>query len=167
MYCQVCGAESTQSGKYCKRCGASLSQTAGTTGPVNVSLKLTGMFLLAITMITVIGLFMAIITPSELAYKGYPSEMVAMIVILSIAIAIGIDLLLVKLLLHLLKLSHEGYTVSPQNAATTAPVHVPPQLPPQMAGTLTVTEHTTRNFEPAVDDVSSSRGGEVNQRATR
>jgi len=167
MYCQVCGAESTQAGKYCKRCGASLSQTAEATGPVNVSLKLTGMFLLAITMITVVGLSMAVVAPSELAFKPFPPEMITLIVVLSIAIAIGVDLLLVKLLLHLLKLSHKGYTVNPPITASTAPVHVPAQMPPQMAGTLTVTENTTRNFEPAVDDVSSSRGGEVNQRATR
>lgn len=167
MYCPHCGSESTIGLKYCKRCGAGLAQTANSTGTVNVSLKLTGMFLLAMTVITVIGFMMTIVAPSELANKPFPSDLIAMIVILSTAMTIGIDLLLVKLLLHLLKISHEGYPASPPKAASPPSVHVPAQLPAQMAGVLTVTENTTRSFEPVADDVSSGEGQEVKQRATR
>jgi hypothetical protein len=91
-----------------------------------------------------------------------------MIIVLSIVTAIGIDLLLVWLLLHLIKLSHKGFQFIDSSVAPRPPVvHAPPQVAAPMAGVASVTEHTTRNFEQAADGVSSEQDRGVKQRATR
>jgi hypothetical protein len=133
--------------------------------PVNVPVKLTGMFLLAMTTVTIIGLMMAIIAPSELAHK-YSDGLIGMIIVLSIATAVGIDLLLVWLLLHLIKLSHGVLEAAQSNVVSTA-AHTPAQVAAPLAGVLSVTEHTTRSFEPVSDAGSNAEEGRARQRATR
>ncbi|HET9528788.1 MAG TPA: zinc ribbon domain-containing protein [Blastocatellia bacterium] len=165
MYCPHCGAESATGLKFCKRCGASLAQTGNPPAPANVPVKLTGMFLLAITAVTIIGFMMAIIAPSELAHK-YSDGLIGMIVVLSILMAIGIDLLLVWLLLHLIKLSH-GVMEATQSNVISPAAHTPAQVAAPLAGVLSVTEHTTRNFEPVSDAGSNAEEGRAGQRSTR
>ncbi|HSE99071.1 MAG TPA: hypothetical protein VLD57_12455 [Blastocatellia bacterium] len=165
MYCPICGVESQQGFNYCKRCGASLAQSAKSGEPVSVPVKLTGMFLLTMTVVTVLGFSIAIIAPSELAHK-YNEALVGIIIVLTLAITAGIDLLLVWLLLHLLKLSHRGTDVAQSNAVPPV-THAPAQIPAPMTGVSSVTEHTTRNFESLIESEPGVEPGSVRQRATK
>jgi hypothetical protein len=154
MFCPVCGAESTQGLNYCKRCGAGLSASTPP-AEVKASSAATGaMFLLALVSIGgFIGLF---VTINNLAQRGVDSEMLVAVTAFGGATVLGVVGLLVWLLFRLMS-AHQPAARKDKAPTPLARDYKSPQLPAPPASMPSVTENTTRNFEPSLYRDKSER----------
>lgn len=157
MYCPTCGEQNTQALNYCKHCGANLNASpTQTISPLMVTI-----FLALIAFITVMGFTIPILGMSELSNKGFGSEPLMTFAFFFVLATFGIDFMLIRLLSRLLGFSKQGrqaihplltkkpkYDTSQQNHQRL------PELPTPVSS---VTEHTTRNFEPIVAREQHSR----------
>ena len=147
MFCPNCGLDNTTGFNYCNRCGMNLNPDK----PKTVSTPLVFLFLMAIAFITIVGFSMPVISMSELANKGFnPKSLIAFSIFMLFAV-VGVDYLLIVLLTRLLGVStfdrfsgimrsHRGNRLATEQNVV--------QLPPQPTTFRSVTESTTRNFEP-------------------
>ena len=147
MFCPNCGLDNTNGFNYCNRCGLNLNPDK----PKTVSTPLVLIFLAAIAFITIVGFSMPLIAMSELHNKGFnPKSLIAFSIFMLFAV-VGVDYLLISLLTRLLGVStfnrFSGMMRSHQvNQQATAQPFV--QLPEKPIPFRSVTESTTRNFEP-------------------
>jgi hypothetical protein len=120
--------------------------------PKTISTPLVFIFLLAIAFITVVGFSMPVIAMSELSNKGFnPKSLIVFSFFLLIAV-VGVDYLLISLLTRLLGVStfDRFSTIMRSHRAHHLPTEPNViQLPQQPAPFRSVTESTTRNFEPS------------------
>ena len=148
MFCPVCGAESTQGLNYCKRCGAGLSASTPAIESRASFAKMMGM-LLPIAAVSLGGFIALFVTVYSLGERpGFDTRALIGIMAFGGATVVCIIGLLVWLLLSL-----SGYqTVRTQDKSEKKQVrdHAPSQLPPSPINMPSVTENTTRNFDPAV-----------------
>ena len=164
MHCPSCGAESTQGLNYCKRCGSSL----GMTYPVNPSGEIrprargtagaAWAMALATVAVTLGGLGIVfnlafdLLRPVGHEYAAVPGAalIAGLMVGFGSATVFGIVALMVRLFSRLLSLpqeSHDSFHFKKQPAMG-EPKLVPLPAPPSVIPS--VTEGTTRNFDPAV-----------------
>ena len=158
MYCQHCGAESTQGLNYCKRCGGNLGALAQAP-PREVAHGLTtgtawaaGGSLLLLVAIG-FGALVAMIT--ELVHSGVrPEPLVIMMMCGSLTI-LGSVFLLTRFWMNMLGVSKSQRTDAPPSLYA-PPAHTNELGPqPQRFGALqdspanSITEHTTRTLEHA------------------
>jgi hypothetical protein len=147
MYCPVCGAESTQGLNYCKRCGAGLSSPIIPFEPKPSFGKMMGM-LLPVALVCIggfIGLFTTVFNLGE--RQGFDTRALVAIMGFGGATVVCVVGLLVWLLLRL-----GGFQPSEHHQKTerTYPRdYTPQQLPSPPISMPSVTENTTRNFDPA------------------
>jgi hypothetical protein len=150
MFCPTCGDENTQMLNYCKRCGTNLNVApAKTISPLIVAL-----FLAVVGFITVLGFVTPMIALSELSNKGYGTEPLMTMAFFFLLATFGIDFMLLRLLSRLLGFSKQGKQ-EPHPLVTKQPKYVTSEqnyqrLPEVQIPISSVTEHTTRNFEPIV-----------------
>jgi hypothetical protein len=157
MFCSACGFENIQGVNFCKNCGANLNPSAAKTQ----SPWLIGIFLAVIALITVIGLIGPMVVLSDLSHKGTDEEPLIAMTIFFLAATTIIDWLLIRLLNRLL-----GFTKVKEpgrgRAVVAQPKYVTSEQPyqqlqePQISMP-SVTEHTTRNFEPIIPADRHSR----------
>lgn len=145
MYCPACGAESTQGLKYCKRCGTSLSASAHAS-PRKFPVFLSVLFLLLIGGVTLAG-FITPLAAAETLTKDFATREVMALVFGSWVVTLLFDAMLIWLLLRLMKVSHQ-FSGAIQAEQALPEERIPvlisrPTEPPD-----SVTEHTTRSFEP-------------------
>lgn len=148
MYCQSCGAEAAQGLKYCNRCGANLNSQSELMVQMVRPVGLTGPALvLGLTMVSsLIVIFMGI---TKLARTGVNPLSLTWIAIFSLAATFGIAALLIKLWSRLLSLPPSTNQLARPNPPTIAHEHRPPaQILARREPISSVTEHTTRTFEP-------------------
>ena len=146
MFCPVCGAESTQGLKYCKRCGTSLSAPADDS-PKKFPTFLTALFLVLIGGITLAG-FVVPLAAADTLTKDFATREVIVLVFGSWVVTLLFDAMLIWLLLRLMRASHQFVgTSQPQRALPEERIPVQIAKPNEPLGS--VTEHTTRNFEPS------------------
>lgn len=149
MYCQTCGAESTVGLKYCKRCGANLNLTANASESRRSMPGLTGMFW-SIALLVLGGMsvmFGGLVGLSAL--RLMPEVIMAIGLVGSVTILI-IASLLIWQLARLVTFTKETSTAQParninpygQGEYNAPQIAAPPAVMPS------VTEATTRNFEP-------------------
>lgn len=154
MFCQFCGLENTQGRNFCKRCGEVLNpqalsnQTTRSNSPF-----VTAVFLLVICTITIAGFALPMVALTELYDKVHQGALLFFATILLGAV-VGIDAMLIHLFTKYLGLSklqaqpvqlpvtRQKYNTSEKDFA---PLPEPPYSMPS------ITEHTTRNFEPPVE----------------
>jgi hypothetical protein len=147
MYCPVCGAESTQGLNYCKRCGAGLSAS---TPPIEqtavLGKSMVGMLFL-VSLVSIAGFIALFTTVYNLGERsGFDTRALIAIMAFGGATVVGVIGLLVWLLLRLWA---GGQSVARSDAAK--PIlrdYSAPQLPATPPIVSSVTENTTRNFEP-------------------
>lgn len=160
MYCQHCGAESTQGLNYCNRCGGNLGALAqaqarevahaplstGTAWAVGASMLLLVVFGLGITFSLV----------REFAHSGLPPEAVVIIVLCGAATVLASAFMLMRFWTRLLLHKAHAPAAQPSQPALYSPPANTNDLGPQrFAGALpdtaaaSVTEHTTRTLEHA------------------
>lgn len=158
MYCPNCGAESTFGLNYCKRCGGNLSDTTQQAAPPakNVGAAL----ILAIATLGIVLGGLGIVFSSALSLIGpqpqgfvppvHDAVVVAGMMVIFGSAAVGlVSLMLIKLFSRMMGL---GSAADKPNrpARTFVPEQRVPQIQAPPIVMQSVTEHTTRNFEPRV-----------------
>lgn len=164
MFCSACGFENIQGVNFCKNCGANFNPAEAKT----FSPWIIGIFLAVIAIITVIGLIGPMVLLAEMSGKGSAEEPMVAMSIFFLAATTIIDWQLIRLLSRLL-----GFTKvkEPKPAKITAsqpkydtskqPYQ---QLPEPQISMPSVTEHTTRNFEPIIPSDQHGRPVEPRNR---
>ena len=157
MYCQHCGAESTQGLNYCNRCGGNLGALAqpaprevGQTLPTG-TVRAVGFSLIAVV---VFGLIILTALMTELVHSGVRPEPLVMIMMCGSLTILASVFMLTRFWMRMLSGGKPDATDAPrlfQRASHTNDLG--PQ--PQRFGALgdapapSVTEHTTRTLEHA------------------
>lgn len=149
MYCPVCGAESTQGLNYCKRCGAGLSASTPPIEQKGSIGKAMGVMLFLVSLVSIAGFVALFSTVYNLGERpGFEPRTLIGIMAFGGATVVGVVGLLVWLLLRLTT-GHQP-VASPDRPANLVPRdYSVPQLPAPPIGIPSVTENTTRNFDPS------------------
>ena len=157
MYCQHCGAETPPDLKYCKRCGGNLNPSGATelaarpgVSPASVWGVGATTFLLVVGGLVVLFGFLY-----GMAQRGLHPPAIMTLALFGALTILGSVALLVRLWRILLTGGHMQAS-APRAAAIPRPA-ASYELPPQRVSAITegfghvpsVTEHTTRTFEPA------------------
>ena len=162
MFCPSCGAEYTIELKYCNRCGANLNSLMTpepTVAPVDVNKSVVA---IATAMVLVtLGGFIAVISGAmALASRSFASDPIMAIVVMGMITILVTDIFLGRLLSKLINASLSSGRPAKFNPPMALPSAAPAQLrQPQQShlqGTPSVTENTTRFFEPAYREPSES-----------
>ncbi|MEK6321662.1 MAG: zinc ribbon domain-containing protein [Acidobacteriota bacterium] len=145
MYCPNCGDQTTQGLKYCKRCGAGLSTS---TTPIEAKASIgaaMGTMLFLVALVSIAG-FIALFTTVYSLGERPAFDTRALIAIMAfggatVAAVVGLLVWLV------LRLTTPFQGAAGHQAKTEKPLirDYVPQLP---ASPASVTENTTRNFDP-------------------
>ncbi|MBA2731845.1 MAG: zinc ribbon domain-containing protein [Acidobacteria bacterium] len=148
MYCSSCGTEVTLGLNYCNRCGANLSQSSNLPEqPVN-HVNLTGPTI-ADSLMVVIGMIIIFASINDLAKSGFHPVALTFMVIASLGMLTGVAALVIRQWSHLAGIAKSKERILPHRKSTDNEP-VPAQLPPRRSEPVaSVTEHTTRTFEPA------------------
>jgi len=156
MYCPSCGAEYTIELKYCNRCGANLDTGLATQSQiVPVSVTKPAIVLGAIiTMVTLGGFGMLMSAAIELARTArLDPDSITAIIIVGMLTILTTDIFLVRLLSRIINasLSSGSFTQPRQSKKIANPSVVQLPQPPtaRLQGVPSVTEGTTRFFEPS------------------
>lgn len=156
MYCPNCGAESTFGLNYCKHCGGSLSD-APQQAPPPARNVLAALILAAATLGIVLGglgivfsAALSLIGPQPPGYAPLQnSAAIAGMMVLFGSATVGlVSLMLIKLFSRMM-----GFGSAADKPVRQPRTFVPEQRVPQIQAPISmqsVTEHTTRNFEPRV-----------------
>lgn len=144
MYCSSCGIDSVEGLKYCKRCGAKLTETSAVIAPKRLPLALTGLVLLVMGGIAALGLSTPLLMARDLVNSGFMPKQVLLLFFLSSVAAVAIIALLLPVLMRLISMVQN--TESPSSR----PEHSidPPRISGPPHSVASVTEGTTRSFEP-------------------
>jgi len=148
MYCPNCGDQTTQGLKYCKRCGAGLSASTNAAEPHVSTGKAMGAMLFLVSLVSIAGFIALFSTVYSLGERPNfdPRTLIAVM-----AFGGGTVLGVVGLLVWLL-LRFSGHQPVPHYDKSERPLvrdYVPQQLPASPSSMPSVTENTTRNFDPA------------------
>jgi hypothetical protein len=161
MFCPSCGAEYTIELKYCNRCGANLN-TALATQPQLVPISLTkpAIILGSIVMVITLGGFGMLMGGAiELSRTArLDPDNIAAIIVVGMLTLLTMDIFLIRLLTKIINASLSSSTLR-EPRPLSAPAHRPltqlPQAPTsRLQGAPSVTEGTTRFFEPAYREPS-------------
>jgi hypothetical protein len=159
MYCPSCGTEYTIELKYCNRCGANLSggiEEQPQTAPVNVT-KPALIIGAIMTILTILGFGMVITGAIELGRNArIDPDSVMVVVVVGMLTILTMDIFLVRLLSKIISASLSSNAQvrpkRPKVLANPSMVPLPQQLPQpatsRVQGVPSVTEGTTRFFEP-------------------
>ena len=145
MYCPNCGDQTTQGLKYCKRCGAGLGALTNPTEQKASIGKAIGGSLFLLSLVSIVGFIALFVTVDSLGEHGFDRNALVGLMAFGGATVVGVVGLLVWLLLRLTG-------AADVTSKTQTPVireHMPQQLPAQPSGIPSVTENTTRNFDPS------------------
>ena len=149
MYCPSCGIEVASALNYCNRCGANLSQSSLMPEqlPPRV-INLTGPTI-AIALMVVIGLGIIFASVSDLAKNDFHPVALTWMVVAGLTMITGVAALVIR------QWSYLAGVVKPKEQSlprkkTAEKEPVPAPLPPMRSEPIvpSVTEHTTRTFEP-------------------
>ena len=156
MYCPSCGTEYTIELKYCNRCGANLDTGLSTQAQiVPVSLTKPTLVLGAVITFLTLGGFGMLMTAAIELSRGARLEpdAIATIVIFGMLTILITDIFLVRLLSRIINasLSSGSFTQPrrPKKIATPSVVQLPQPPTARLQGVPSVTEGTTRFFEPS------------------
>ena len=153
MYCPACGIESTQGLNYCKHCGANLTVSLLTTGQRPDGLK-GGHFAFAIAslsvgtaVVTLGGLGIVLAFVGDMSHQPNSGDLARLILVIGLPMICAISVLLVWQISRLISSVRQS-----PSAASEPPRQAVAAYPPlSMAAAPvvdSVTEHTTRNFDP-------------------
>ena len=156
MYCPSCGTESTQGLNYCKRCGANLSMTLGPDNPPSRPRNLTGMVWAVAVLVagSFSALFGGVIAMAALGI--HQAEVLGPTILMGTLGIVVVAALLIRFLSKLAALPESTESRSEkrrakQNLAQRQISASPDYIP-------SVTEHTTRVFDPSERKEPDTRG---------
>ncbi|MBD0371264.1 MAG: hypothetical protein ICV60_10550 [Pyrinomonadaceae bacterium] len=151
MYCSSCGIEVSRELNYCNRCGASLNPSANQAPQVySPPPRLTGP-IIALGVTVVFSLMAIFGSVTKLFDRGVHPAFLTWMVIFALALVFGVVGLITRLLTTLLKNSSVQMPEQPpaQLRRPQQSAQIPaPQTGPMNAPISSVTDHTTRTFDP-------------------
>ena len=166
MFCPNCAAEHVYGLRYCKQCGTNLLDAPTPQAPaLPAAPKVAGaawVLALATVAITLGGLGIVFTHAFDLM-RMFPGEVrtgeatpvaIVMLVFGTLTIT-GVVAMLMRLFGHLVAPRPQGQPAKNDKAIHAAPPLVQLPAPPSSVGS--VTEHTTRNFEPGIYDKLHAR----------
>jgi len=153
MFCPSCGTESTIELKYCNRCGANLSTTVAPQNvqPVIVNVTKPTIIIGALLLIVTLGGFGGLVGGAiRLAEILHGNDSFMAIILFGMLTIMIVDIFLIRLLSRLI---NAALSSNPQpQFTTTMPTGMPAQIQnpttSRLQGVPSVTENTTRLFEP-------------------
>ncbi len=153
MYCSSCGVEVTQELNYCNRCGANLSPAVNLVPQPPAPVKLTGPTI-GVAAMVVLSLIVILGFVDNLALRGVHPTAIAWIAIIAIGMVFGVAALIINLFVKLLLSGRTAAAAAEQRPPQLKKQHSNPQLSAPQTGPMnppvsSVTDHTTRTFEPA------------------
>jgi hypothetical protein len=159
MYCPNCGTESILGLNYCKHCGGNLSETTQSTSPPVTRNVLAALILAAATVAIVLGglaivftYTLSLIGPQPPGFTPPVHDAVAvagMMVLFGSAAIVFSTLMLIKLFSRVMGFDSVTDKTT-RRSKTVLPGPKVAQIPAPPIAMQSVTEHTTRNFEPRV-----------------
>ena len=158
MYCPSCGTEVTQELSYCSRCGANLKPLVSQAGlPPSKLVGAAWAISLAVAVVTLGGFGMIFGVVMTLIDKGIglsPGGMI--LVFFAMLFILAVAAMLVRQLSRVLSI--------PQLSSEAAPAQKPnlvekpmPQIMPAREPGSSVTDHTTRTFDPIYKERNTQR----------
>lgn len=148
MYCPSCGIDSVEGLKYCKRCGAGLTTSTAHIEPRSPAVGI-GTMLFLVSLVSIVGFIALFTTVANLGYRpGFDPRILIAILAFGGATVLGVIGLLVWLLLHLS--GHWQVAPRDKREKPNALDYNLQQLPSPPISVPSVTENTTRNFDPSV-----------------
>ena len=170
MYCPNCAAAYSYGLRYCKQCGTNLGENpqTSTLAPPAPAPKVTGAawaLAMATALIVLIGLGIVFSNAYDLVRPTFANETrvsgatpVAIVMLIFGSLTIfGVVAMLMRLFSHIIAPRHQQHAPPAPvgKSVSSAPPLVQLPAPPSAVGS--VTEHTTRNFEPSVYDKLRAR----------
>lgn len=152
MYCSSCGIEVTQELNYCNRCGANLNTAANLVPQMPARpVKLTGPTI-ALGATVVMSLVVIFTGAENLASRGIDAVALSWMIIISLTMVFGVVGLFIRLWSRLL--TNSSSNIEAQRPAQLKKPQPNAQIPAPQTGPMnppisSVTDHTTRTFEPA------------------
>ena len=148
MYCPVCGAESTQGLNYCKRCGAGLSASTPPFEQKGPPAKLANL-LVPVALVCIGGFIALFTTVYNLGERtGFDTRALVAIMAFGGATVVSVVGLMVWLIMRLSGHQPDNTHLKKEERPLQRDF-IPQQLPPPPISMPSVTENTTRNFDPA------------------
>lgn len=145
MYCPVCGSETTPGLNYCKRCGAGLGPT--NPGDAGRSASRPFAMLWPVALVSLVGLIGLFATLVNLGERGFEARALVAVSAFAGATVLGVVALLIWLLMQLSGI-RQGVSLGDRGRISSGG-STQPQLQAPPASVPSVTENTTRNFDPA------------------
>jgi hypothetical protein len=154
MFCPSCGTEYEIELNYCNRCGANLSLAATTaTGVVPVNVTKPILILGAIMLFLTLGGFAGVLSGAiEVAKSTGGGDLSMAIVFFGLTTILIVDIFLARLLSKLINASLASNRSAPRKSIqpnTQPQLELPRPLPSSFEPVASVTDHTTRFFEPS------------------
>lgn len=148
MYCSSCGMEVAQELNYCNRCGSNLNSSNNLPAQIIQPVRLT-VPSIVLAAIVLGGLGIVFDSLQELVHSGLNTAALAFITISAIIMIFGVSALFIFFWLRLAgvqrQIKPDTQTKKPAMGERRAPHQI--SAPPIPVGS--VTENTTRTFEPA------------------
>jgi Na+-transporting methylmalonyl-CoA/oxaloacetate decarboxylase gamma subunit len=161
MYCPSCGSELTSELSYCNRCGANLKPLSNQSGEARSKLVgATWAISLAVMLVTLGGFGMMFALVMTLISTGVNLSGGGMaLIVFCLLIILAVVSLLVRQLSRVIDLAQlsAGATQSKQPPQPTLSEKPVPQISAPREPVTSVTEHTTRMFEPILKDRDTQR----------
>ena len=155
MFCPSCGTENAIGMPYCNRCGANLGAVIEESAPVVVNLTKPILIIsLTLAMITLAGFAGVISGAIELSRNiQLGQDPVVATLVVGMLTILGVDFFLVRQLSKLIDASLRSSGLAKRSKKSIRPPAYVPQMPRPITSQLnpgaSVTEGTTRFFEPA------------------
>lgn len=154
MYCSSCGAAVAQGLSYCNLCGAKLSGAKGDS-VINSSEVKPDLIVCAMVAVFFLGLgAIAVLIGVMKQIVGFELNIILAVTVFSLMLLLVVEGVLISLLLRRKRSAEEAGDAAQLNERTTK------ELGATQAGMLaeplpSVTEHTTRSFEPVYNEQQS------------
>lgn len=164
MFCPSCGAEANQKTKFCKRCGANMDPAISTV-EVNLPRPRVTAMVVAIVGFCLIGMGISLAALGAFTHGERLSAEALFVFVCCLLFVFAVSGLLVWQLARLINSYKDAIKQTIQKAqfapaASASPVPPQPQplyIPAPQESAASVTEHTTRSFNPALYNKSGAR----------
>jgi Na+-transporting methylmalonyl-CoA/oxaloacetate decarboxylase gamma subunit len=160
MYCPSCGAELTSDLIYCNRCGANLRSQSNQSDNSAKMVGMTWAISTAVVLVTLAGFGLIFALAMTLISRGINLSGGGMIlIVIFLLIILAIAWLLIRQLSRVLDISELVSGAPPakttgQSALSEKPIQ---QISAPRERVLSVTDHTTRTFEPIHNERDTKR----------
>ena len=147
MYCQSCGTELFEGLRYCKRCGTSLKAADDIVRAPRGTPRLTGIVLILAALTFACMVCLLSFAGAETHDLG--AKAIVFIVIAGLAMVFGVDALIVKFLSDMYQHSKIDWPTEIPRREIPAPRASVSEMVSDLPPVPSVTEHTTRSFDPS------------------